>query len=141
MKKFLKSGWRQSLIIGSAVCFLLTGGAVFHLFPATGSGQAYAASGNESSGGGGGQGGGNDQHAGGGGHGPNPNCPYQDRSGRGGYAGSGHGKGGHSGEDTGSDAGTTSVDTTTSGGSPGGENFVCDQPGSWHANNKIYLNH
>lgn len=87
------------------------------------------------------------------GKGPDPRCPYQDGSGRGGYgpgrgvhaAGQGGhqgGQGGHSGEheegeEAGHEATVGSRDTGIIGGGAGGEGFVCDSPGNWRPEGKI----
>lgn len=98
---------------------------------------------------GGGGGGGGNHGAGGGQHkGANPNCPFQDGSGRGGFGpGSAgrKGQGGHGGNHSGghdspthADSSVSSRDLGISGGGGGGENFVCDGPGNWHVNTKVF---
>ena len=95
--------------------------------------------------------------------GPDPNCAFQDKSGRGGYgprakrgksgksghsdghtdegdhsSGGVHTKGGSSKEsDGGSGEAPTDTGSGIIGGGAGGEGYVCDGPGSWSVESKV----
>lgn len=94
-------------------------------------------SGGHGSGGGSGSG----QHKG-----ANPNCAYQDGSGRGGFGPGGGPHRGGSGEhndtsvqpDESGNAASAAAGAPAGGGSGGGEGYVCDSPGNWHAGPKIF---
>lgn len=68
--------------------------------------------------------------------GPDPNCPYQDGTRRGPRHAGGAEAGGRGG--SGTHGSSTSSSDTAGGGGAGGESFVCDSPGGWNLENKVF---